>query len=77
MPSPYPAPGMGVAGVTSRCFCVAGLIIQRPSGSWPVATVRAHTRRSSCFEIIAPAAHPQDGFQSAASATLPSAVWFV
>ncbi|GAA3306975.1 hypothetical protein GCM10020295_64630 [Streptomyces cinereospinus] len=77
MPSPYPAPGTEVGGVSSRCRCVAGLISVVPSGRTPVATVGAHTRRSSSVEIIAPAAQPQDGFQSVLSATFPSAVWFV
>jgi hypothetical protein len=40
--------------------------------SLPMAKSRAHTRMSSSVEIMLPDAHPQDGFQSIASTTVPS-----
>src|SRR6478672_5963237 len=62
MPNPYPSCG-GIPGdptVCSRCACICGV------SSFPVASAGAQTRMSSSVEIMAPAAHPHDGFQSVA-----------
>lgn len=64
--------GRSPAGLTfSRWAWVAGV------SRVPVARVRAQLRRSGRSEIIAPAAQPQEGFQSVASSVFPVAVWFV
>src|SRR5690242_18908691 len=57
MPSPYVVPGKPVGSVLRRWAWVLGL------SSVPVATILAQRRRSCRFEIIAPAAQAQLGFQ--------------
>lgn len=54
--------------VCRRCFCISGV------SNFPVASAGAQMCMSCSVEIIAPAAHAQDGFQSVAVVSAPDAV---